>query len=98
MINPLGHVIPTGTLQRSRPLFEEPEIGQVDVAAPNIIQRQPVNYNLTTGALRGARALSRPPSCSPIHPPEPVGRSPLRTAQTFIVRRTKFRNCTPVPL
>eukprot|EP01062_Namystynia_karyoxenos_P010495 TRINITY_DN1371_c0_g1_i1.p1 TRINITY_DN1371_c0_g1~~TRINITY_DN1371_c0_g1_i1.p1 ORF type:complete len:630 (+),score=271.97 TRINITY_DN1371_c0_g1_i1:102-1892(+) len=49
VINPLGHVIPTGTLQRSRPLLEEPEIGQVDVPAPNIIQRQPVNYNLTTG-------------------------------------------------
>eukprot|EP00756_Hemistasia_phaeocysticola_P032228 Hpha_TRINITY_DN16398_c1_g2::TRINITY_DN16398_c1_g2_i1::g.62829::m.62829/K02111/ATPF1A, atpA; F-type H+-transporting ATPase subunit alpha len=49
VINPLGHIIPTGTLQRSRPLFEEPEIGQVDVPAPNIIQRQPVNYNLTTG-------------------------------------------------
>jgi len=49
VINPLGHIIPTGALQRSRPLFEEPEIGQVDVPAPNIIQRQPVNYNLTTG-------------------------------------------------
>jgi proton translocating ATP synthase F1 alpha subunit len=50
VINPLGHIIPTGTFQRSRPLLEEEaEIGQVDVAAPNIIQRQPVNYNLTTG-------------------------------------------------
>eukprot|EP01064_Diplonema_japonicum_P018006 TRINITY_DN265_c0_g2_i2.p1 TRINITY_DN265_c0_g2~~TRINITY_DN265_c0_g2_i2.p1 ORF type:complete len:590 (+),score=181.18 TRINITY_DN265_c0_g2_i2:49-1818(+) len=48
VINPLGHEIPTSALQRSRPLFSD-EIGQVDVAAPNIIQRQPVNYNLTTG-------------------------------------------------
>eukprot|EP01059_Diplonema_ambulator_P019041 TRINITY_DN317_c0_g1_i5.p1 TRINITY_DN317_c0_g1~~TRINITY_DN317_c0_g1_i5.p1 ORF type:complete len:606 (+),score=225.20 TRINITY_DN317_c0_g1_i5:52-1818(+) len=48
VINPLGHEIPTSALQRSRPLFSD-EIGQVDVPAPNIIQRQPVNYNLTTG-------------------------------------------------
>ncbi|KAJ9453334.1 ATP synthase subunit alpha [Diplonema papillatum] len=48
VINPLGHEIPTSALQRSRALFNE-DIGQVDVAAPNIIQRQPVNYNLTTG-------------------------------------------------
>eukprot|EP01063_Lacrimia_lanifica_P013907 TRINITY_DN204_c0_g1_i2.p1 TRINITY_DN204_c0_g1~~TRINITY_DN204_c0_g1_i2.p1 ORF type:complete len:590 (+),score=305.71 TRINITY_DN204_c0_g1_i2:59-1828(+) len=48
VINPLGHEIPTSALTRSRPLFND-EIGQVDVAAPNIIQRQPVNYNLTTG-------------------------------------------------
>jgi len=48
VINPLGHEIPTSALTRSRVLFNE-DIGQVDVAAPNIIQRQPVNYNLTTG-------------------------------------------------
>eukprot|EP01061_Rhynchopus_euleeides_P007042 TRINITY_DN159_c0_g1_i1.p1 TRINITY_DN159_c0_g1~~TRINITY_DN159_c0_g1_i1.p1 ORF type:complete len:608 (+),score=232.81 TRINITY_DN159_c0_g1_i1:55-1824(+) len=48
VINPLGHEIPTSALQRSRPVFED-EIGQVDVPAPNIIQRQPVNYNMTTG-------------------------------------------------
>ena len=48
VINPLGHEIPTSAIQRSRPCFND-EIGQVDVPAPNIIQRQPVNYNLTTG-------------------------------------------------
>lgn len=50
VINPLGHEIPTGLMQRSVPLLKEGEVmGLVEAGAPNIVSRQPVNYNLLTG-------------------------------------------------
>eukprot|EP00998_Keelungia_sp_KM082_P009977 NODE_616_length_1756_cov_195.494782_g606_i0.p1 GENE.NODE_616_length_1756_cov_195.494782_g606_i0~~NODE_616_length_1756_cov_195.494782_g606_i0.p1 ORF type:complete len:557 (-),score=166.04 NODE_616_length_1756_cov_195.494782_g606_i0:86-1702(-) len=42
VINPLGTVMPTALCQRSA-------YGYVDADAPNIISRQPVNYNILTG-------------------------------------------------
>eukprot|EP01004_Peranema_trichophorum_P002352 NODE_1418_length_1967_cov_287.238612_g1202_i0.p1 GENE.NODE_1418_length_1967_cov_287.238612_g1202_i0~~NODE_1418_length_1967_cov_287.238612_g1202_i0.p1 ORF type:complete len:598 (-),score=115.88 NODE_1418_length_1967_cov_287.238612_g1202_i0:112-1905(-) len=51
VINPLGHEIPTGLMLQSRPLLAlaADEKGLVDANAPNIVSRQPVNYNLLTG-------------------------------------------------
>lgn len=50
VINPLGIEVPTGLFTRSASLLsEEVKKGLVDANAPNIIQRQPVNYNLLTG-------------------------------------------------
>eukprot|EP01001_Neometanema_parovale_P000637 NODE_1070_length_1910_cov_342.181246_g1017_i0.p1 GENE.NODE_1070_length_1910_cov_342.181246_g1017_i0~~NODE_1070_length_1910_cov_342.181246_g1017_i0.p1 ORF type:complete len:590 (-),score=161.79 NODE_1070_length_1910_cov_342.181246_g1017_i0:140-1855(-) len=49
VINPLGHVIPTGLLTRNASLFADVVKGLVDGPAPNIVARQPVNYNMLTG-------------------------------------------------
>ncbi|EPY32874.1 F-type H+-transporting ATPase subunit alpha, partial [Strigomonas culicis] len=50
VVNPLGHEVPVGLLQRSRALLaEEQTLGKVDAGAPNIVSRSPVNYNLLTG-------------------------------------------------
>jgi proton translocating ATP synthase F1 alpha subunit len=51
VINPLGAEIPTGLLTRSTSLLSEDMSarGLVDCNAPNIVSRQPVNYNLLTG-------------------------------------------------
>ena len=50
VVNPLGHEIPTGLLQRSTSLLNQAgEMGRVDANAPNIVSRSPVNYNLLTG-------------------------------------------------
>lgn len=50
VINPLGIEVPTGQIQRSRTLLSsQSATGLVEEMAPNIISRQPVNYNLLTG-------------------------------------------------
>jgi len=51
IINPLGQEIPTGLFTRNSPLFAEDgqKKGLVEEMAPNIVSRQPVNYNLLTG-------------------------------------------------
>eukprot|EP00906_Rhabdomonas_costata_P021917 RCo031742 len=52
VINPLGAEIPTGLLTRSTALLSADDAGAkglVDCNAPNIVSRQPVNYNLLTG-------------------------------------------------
>ncbi|EPY38588.1 F-type H+-transporting ATPase subunit alpha [Angomonas deanei] len=50
VVNPLGHEVPVGLIQRSRALLQaEQTLGKVDAGAPNIVSRSPVNYNLLTG-------------------------------------------------
>jgi F-type H+-transporting ATPase subunit alpha len=48
VINPLGHELPTGLITRSTPLLTE-GMGLMEEMAPNIVSRQPVNYNMLTG-------------------------------------------------
>nr|6TDU_AA Chain AA, ATP synthase subunit alpha [Euglena gracilis]6TDU_AB Chain AB, ATP synthase subunit alpha [Euglena gracilis]6TDU_AC Chain AC, ATP synthase subunit alpha [Euglena gracilis]6TDU_BA Chain BA, ATP synthase subunit alpha [Euglena gracilis]6TDU_BB Chain BB, ATP synthase subunit alpha [Euglena gracilis]6TDU_BC Chain BC, ATP synthase subunit alpha [Euglena gracilis]6TDY_A Chain A, ATP synthase subunit alpha [Euglena gracilis]6TDY_B Chain B, ATP synthase subunit alpha [Euglena gracilis] len=49
IINPLGKEIPTGLFTKAAPLLDDTKLGLVEEMAPNIVSRQPVNYNLLTG-------------------------------------------------